>query len=243
MMSESVALVLLHGHGVDASIWDGIYAGLSTDARVLRPDFSRLTNHSTIEAYAEDLYGRLQNGQVDKCAVIGHSMGGYIALAFAEKYPDMIQGLGLFHSTAFADDEPKKEQRRQVIRKLDEDGTRSFLETAIPNMFAPDNRDAMSEKVHALIELNSVIPPQALQAGIRAMLSRPDRTHVLKNAAYPVLIVTGQHDQIVPPEKSHELAEMAADTELVVLDASGHLGMIEEPEQAQAAIRQFVDRL
>ncbi|GAB3497669.1 alpha/beta hydrolase [Spirosoma knui] len=239
-MSQQTTLCLIHGHGVDASIWDGVYADLSVSSPVLRPDFARLSHLQTIGAYAEELNAYLQKSQVDKVTLVGHSMGGYIALAFAEQYPELVEGLCLFHSTVSADDEAKKEQRRQVIDKLAAEGSRAFLQTAITNMFAPDNRTKMADTVTTLIDRYSDLPSEALSAGVQAMLLRPDRTHVLQHATFPVMIVAGQHDQIIPIEKNRRLAEILSQASLVVLNESGHLGMVEEPEATLQAIQSFV---
>jgi pimeloyl-ACP methyl ester carboxylesterase len=243
MMRDQFTIVLIHGHGVDASIWEGVYAGLVSDGTVIRPDFSRLTDLTTIEGYADDLYDRLQQEGIRNVVLIGHSMGGYMALAFAERHPEMVRGLCLFHSTAFADDETKKIQRQQVINNLSLTGSRPFLETAITNMFAPDNRDRMDGLKQELIDRFSSLPPDALQAGIRAIMSRPDRTMVVQSAPFPVLILAGRHDQLVPMEKSQALADAAPAADLVVLESSGHLGMIEQPEQALQALNTFMARL
>lgn len=242
-MSDPFTIVLIHGHGVDASIWDSVYAGLVSDGTVLRPDFSRVTNLSTIEEYTEILYDQLQADGVQKVALVGHSMGGYIALAFAERHPEMLHGLCLFHSTAYADDEKKKVQRQQVINALSLDGSRSFLETAISNMFAPDNRDRMTTIREELIDRFSALPADALQSGVRAIMSRPDRTHVLQTASFPVLILAGRHDQLVTMEKSRQLADLLPEAQLAVLETSGHLGMIEQPDEALTVLNSFVARL
>src|SRR5690606_7287734 len=92
-------LVLLHGHAVDDSIWDEVYTELSEDYTIIKPNFSPLTSCLTIEDYADELFRLLDSAAIQNITLIGHSMGGYIALAFAEKYPEMVEGLGLFHST------------------------------------------------------------------------------------------------------------------------------------------------
>ncbi|MBC3784063.1 alpha/beta fold hydrolase [Spirosoma utsteinense] len=242
-MSDSFTIVLIHGHGVDASIWDGIYAGLVSDGTVLRPDFSRIANLTTIEEYTKNLYDQLQAAGSRKVVLIGHSMGGYMALSFAERHPEMVHGLCLFHSTAYADDEKKKVQRQQIINALSLNGSRPFLETAITNMFAPDNREGMKATRQELIDRYSTLPSDALQSGIRAIMSRPDRTHVLQTAPFPVLIVAGRHDQLVSMEKSRQLADSLPKAQLTVLETSGHLGMIEQPDEALAILNSFVARL
>lgn len=242
-MTDKPVLCLIHGHGVDTSIWDGIYAELSSDVQIVKPDLSTLTNHDTIEAYAEYVYSLLQTAQVEQVVLIGHSMGGYIALAIAENHPEIIRGLGLLHSTAFADDEARKQKRQAAIEQLDQQGSRPFIETVVPAMFADENQERMAQTIMALIDKGSQIPAGALKAGVKAMQARPDRTHVLKEAGFPVLIIAGRHDKLVPFEKSEELFKMPGNVQTTVLERAGHLGMLEEPEETANAIRRFLIKI
>ena len=242
-MPTKPVLVFIHGHGVDASLWDGLYAVLASEYPIIKPDFSRNTRHQTIEAYAEELYGMLSASQVEKCVLIGHSMGGYIALAFAETHPDKLLGLGLFHSTAFADDDDRRAKRQQAIEKLETQGSPAFIEETVPRMFAEPNRERMGDAVRQLTDRGNAIPPDALIAGMKAIRSRPDRTHVLKNASFPVLLIVGKEDNLVPFDKSRELLDMPSDVVPVVLEKSGHLGMLEQPEEALQAIRTFLRKI
>src|SRR5215217_7471757 len=120
-------LVLLHGHGADDTIWDYVDASLNEYFTIVRPNISLFTFCQSVEDYADELYRFLTNATITKFTLIGHSMGGYIALAFAEKYPDMLEGFGLFNSTAYADDEAKKHQRNQTIELLRNHGTETFI--------------------------------------------------------------------------------------------------------------------
>lgn len=239
-MTDQPVLCLIHGHGVDSSIWDGLYDELSADVQIVKPDFSTLTNHDTIEAYAEELYSLLQTSGVQKVVLIGHSMGGYIALAFAESHPECLNGLGLFHSTAFADDDERKAKRQQAIEQLEQQGRGPFIEATVPNMFADENKESMAATIQTVIEKGRNLPADALKMGIKAMQGRPDRTHVLKQATFPVLLIAGRHDKLVSFEKSQELFDMPANVQTTVLEHSGHLGMLEEPSEAVNAIRRFL---
>ena len=236
-MREKPTLVLIHGHGVDASIWDGIYAGLLSDSPVLRPDFARLTNQTTIDGYANDLYGRLRAEGVNSVVLIGHSMGGYMALAFAERHPPMVRGLCLFHSTAYADDAPKKEQRRQTIESMKTQGSAPFIEKTIPKMVAPDYSSADVQK---LIGRYRNLPVDALMAGMEAIAGRPDRTHVLRDTPFPVLLVLGKQDQLIPYDKTRTLADLSGRISVATMETSGHLSMIEQPDDALNALKSFV---
>lgn len=237
MQRNKFVLVLIHGHGVDASIWDGIYADLVLDASALKPDFSRLTKHTTIEAYAEELYAQVQSVQAEKVVLIGHSMGGYIALAFADQHPEMVQGLVLYHSTTAADDDNRREMRRQAIEGLQMEGAIPFIQKQMPKMVAPDYPP---EKTQVLIDRFARLPADALTAGMTAMMNRPDRTHVLRNAQFPILLVLGRDDQLIPYEKTAHLADLSPLVSVAIIEQAGHLSMIEQPEASKNVLRSFI---
>ncbi|GAB3991481.1 alpha/beta hydrolase [Spirosoma daeguense] len=238
-MSQLKTICLIHGHGVDASIWDGIYADLASDALVLKPDFSQLTNHTSVEAYAEDVHARLQGTQTQKVTLIGHSMGGYIALAFAEKYPDLVEALVLYHSTATADDEKKLEARQEAIKGLEKTGTAPFIQKQLPKMVATTYP---ADKTQGLVDRFDNIPADALIAGMKAIAGRPDRTHVLKVAKFPILLLLGKEDQLIPYEKTAQLADLSSQIQLATIDNAGHLSMIEQPEASIQALRSFLNQ-
>ncbi|MCX6214940.1 alpha/beta hydrolase [Spirosoma sp.] len=235
-MSQSTLLCLIHGHGVDASIWEGIYADLALEHQVLTPDFSQLTHLTTIENYADELYNRLALADDQKVILAGHSMGGYMALAFAEKYPDRIQGLILYHSTATADDDAKRAARQQVIQELKTAGTLPFIHKQMPKMVAPSYAP---ERIEALEERFRNLPAEALISGMKAIAGRPDRTDVLRNAKFPVLLVLGREDQLIPSEKTAQLASLSAHIRVVTIEQAGHLSMVEQPTQSTAVLRDF----
>ncbi|GAB4015967.1 alpha/beta hydrolase [Spirosoma migulaei] len=239
-MSQSSSICLIHGHGVDASIWDSVYADLILDVPVLKPDFSRVTNHLTIEAYAEDLYGHIRALQVEKVVLVGHSMGGYMALAFAEQHPELVQGLVLYHSTATADDDTRKEARQQAIEGLKTQGTAPFIQKQLPKMVAPDYPP---EKTQVLVEQFLSLPADALIAGISAIASRPDRTQVLRDAKFPILLALGREDQLIPYQKTAQLASLSDRIRVATIEQAGHLSMIEQPAESVRVLRSFLDRL
>ncbi|GAB3929333.1 alpha/beta fold hydrolase [Larkinella terrae] len=242
-MSNKPAIVLIHGHGVDASIWDAVYEGLASDHSVVKPDLSAQTSHETMEAYAEDLYSLLQAAQIQSCVLIGHSMGGYIALALADQHPKLVSGLVLLNSTAFADDEAKKQSRQKAVESLQEQGSGPFIEQTVPKMFGEDFHQNHPAEVAQYVDRFSNLPANALSAGMKAMASRPDRVQVLKNASFPVLIIAGKQDQLVPYAKSQELIAAVPNAQTVVLEKSGHLGVIEQPDDVRKAVQNFISKL
>ena len=239
-MRDSFTIVLIHGHGVDASIWESIYAGLVSDGPVLCPDFSRMINHATVDGYAEDLFCQLRAGGIDNVILVGHSMGGYIALAFAEQHPEIMRGLCLFHSTAYADDESKREQRQQTIEALTTEGAIPFIEKTMSKVVAPNYP---ADKVQALVTQYQHLPADALIAGMKAIAARPDRTHVLIDAQFPILLILGENDQVIPYEQTSRLAQLNERIAVATLPMAGHLGMIEQPDDALRALNAFIARL
>lgn len=239
-MSQLPTICLIHGHGVDASIWDSVYADLALDHAVLTPDFARLSTLTTIESYADELYDVLQAANVEKAILVGHSMGGYMALALAEQHPELVQGLVLYHSTATADDDAKREARQQVIKALQAEGTAPFIQKQMPKMVAPMYPP---EKTEELVDRYLMLPAEALAAGVKAIAGRPDRTAVLRNAEFSVLLVLGRDDQLIPYDKTAQLANLSSQIRVVAIEQAGHLSMVEQPEASLQAIRSFVDGL
>lgn len=240
-MDKAKTIVLIHGHGVDSSIWNDLYTVLTADYQVVKPDFSSQTNHGSIEAYAEELYSMLLSGQIDKATLIGHSMGGYIALAFAERYPDMVNGLVLFHSTVFADDEERKAKRKVAIQQLEEQGSSAFIEESVPKMVSDATKTKHADLVQQRVQIGNQLPAEALAMGVRAIASRPDRSQVLRDAPFPVLIIAGKEDKLIPFEKSEPMANLLNDKgRFIAMEGVGHLGMLENPEEATRLIREFL---
>ncbi|GAB2786432.1 alpha/beta hydrolase [Rhabdobacter roseus] len=235
-------LVLLHGHGVDDTIWEELDVLLNEYYTVVRPNLSLYTSCKSVEDYAEEVHRLITNANITKCTLIGHSMGGYIALAFAEKYPDMLEGFGLFHSTAYADDDAKKEQRNKMADLLGKQGAEAFLRHTGPSMFGERFKELAPERVASHVERFGKLPPEALAAGIEAMRDRPDRTQVLSQLPFPILFIIGMRDQLVPFEKSIELAEFPAKGYPFILAEAGHMGMIERPDASSRIIRWYLDK-
>lgn len=236
-------LVLVHGHGVDESIWDSIAPLLSETYTVIRPNLSLLTNCSTIEAYAEELYDFLTNAGIRKCTIIGHSMGGYIGLALAEKYPDMIEGFGLFHSLAYADDDTKKEQRNKMITLLREKGASDFIRLTGANMFGKRYRKYRAEKVRQHVSHFSELPSEALAVGVEAIRDRPDRTKVLEDLTVPLLLIVGMEDVLMPFEKVIEMATYPKVAYPFILSDSGHMGMVERTDTTVKILRWYLEKI
>lgn len=241
------ALVLLHGFGEDHRIWEQLAPAL-TAYRVILPDLpgtgsSPFDERLSIESMAEAVKELLDAIGIDRCVIIGHSMGGYVALAFAEQWGDRLNGLGLFHSTAYADTDAKKETRQKGIAFIRQHGPLAFLKTTIPNLFAPlevHDRKAMIEE---LIRRSDNFSGEALVLYYEAMMKRKDRTDVLRKLACPVLFILGVHDAAIPFQDGLEQTYLPSLSYIHVLRASGHAGMLEEAEKVEKIIKQYLQDL
>ena len=233
-------VVLLHGFGEDSTIWHDYTSVLEENYTIILPDYSRKSDLKTIEQYADFVYEVIQKQGVEKCAIIGHSMGGYIALAFAEKYPTMVSGLGLFHSTSFADSDEKKEARTKNIEFIQKHGSALFIRASTPNLYAEEFVKRNPALIENHIEIASQISPEALMAGMQAMRDRPDRRSVLKALRCVVMFIIGEKDKSVSPADAKSQIMMPRYFSSSILDNVAHMGMIEERDHCLAFLEKFL---
>lgn len=241
------ALLFVHGFGEDSTIWDLPSAYLKKDYQLIIPDLpgsgkSDLVPDCSMEALAEILLFIIQEEGIKKIHLIGHSMGGYISLAFAEKYSAFLTSFGLFHSSAFADTEEKKETRRKGISFIEQHGATEFLKTTIPNLFSPDSKSATPEIVRNFIARLPDFSDKSLVSYYQAMINRPDRTAVLKNLKVPVLFIAGKFDPAVPFSDSLRQAHLPENCYFHVLKKSGHMGMLEETPVVNRILETFLQQ-
>ena len=250
-------VMLVHGFAEDGNIWNYQIEKLKEKFYVIAPDLpgsgksEMLEGKITIEDYAEVLKAIADVETIDKqkdqnaatsCTLIGHSMGGYITLAFAEKYPELLDTFCLFHSTAFADDETKKEVRRRGIEFIKNNGAAAFLRASAPNLFSEKTKNENPELIEEFTDLSKGISPEALIQYYNAMIQRPDRTSVLKSFQRAILFIIGKHDTAVPLESSLQQCHLPAISHIHILQNSGHVGMWEEKDRASTLLLDFLTR-
>ena len=194
---EGKPVLLLHGFGEDSNIWELQIKFLEPHFRLIVPDIpgsgeSELVPGAGIDMYADiikELFEIELQVPIEGAVLIGHSMGGYITLAFAEKHPNYLKSFGLFHSSAFADGDEKKETRRKAIDFIEEKGASTFIKTSTPNLFTEAFKEKQPAKVDKLIEEGKKFTAEALVQYYEAMIARPDRTAVLKTFPKPILFI------------------------------------------------------
>ncbi len=245
------AVLLLHGFGEDSNIWNGFLPALEPLCQVIVPDLPGTggsdslkkegdTDPVTIEDYADCMYALAQYEGIEKYIVLGHSMGGYIALAMAENNGSNIEGLGLLHSTAFADTTEKKDNRRKGIEMIRHYGGFSFLKNTIPNLFSQGFKQKHPEVVAELVEKSRKFSDEALIQYYEMMIARPDRTGVLSNAGYPVLFIIGTDDVAAPLNDLLQQISLPKISYVHILNGVGHMGMLEATNEFNNKVTQFI---
>jgi pimeloyl-ACP methyl ester carboxylesterase len=238
-------VMLVHGFPVDGSVWDYQAARLKKKFRLLIPDLpgsgsSPLTQDLTMEDLAACLHDILEQEGVDRCIMIGHSMGGYATLAFAEKYASRLQGFGLFHSTAFADSEEKRQGRLRSIDMMERYGAGVFLRQMLPGLFARKYRSEQKPALQALLQSKEDADTKSFTAYYRAMMERPDRTAVLREARTPVLFVIGKEDTAAPAAHVLKQVTLPPVSEVHLFDDAAHMAMVELPEASTRVLDGFL---
>ncbi len=239
-------LVLLHGFAEDSRVWQYQQEALQQHYRLIIPDLpgcgaSQLTMTFSMELAADCVRQILEEEKVTRAVLLGHSMGGYITLAFAQKYPAYLAAFGLLHSTAYADSPEKKAGRQRGIDFIRTHGSYEFLKQSIPNLFSLQSRISMGGAVQGMIETYKAFNPDTLVACHQAMMERPDRTPVLKSFNGPVLFMVGKHDTAVPFDQSLQQVHLPQMAYIHLLEQSGHMGMWEEKEKTNSALLSFLE--
>lgn len=229
---------------MNQSVWTEFISPLAKQFKIYTPDLpgfgqSRLQRSSfTIEEVADLILPWIESQSISNSVLVGHSLGGYVALAMARKRPDYFAGLGLFHSTANPDTDEKKISRTKTIEFVRKNGALAFTSNFIQPLFTNPNHEAVS-KVKAL---SSTATEDAVVGYLGAMRDRPNSSDVLASFDKPILFIAGSHDQGISVASIHEQAALCKRPSVNVLDDSAHMGMFEEPEKARLIVQTFVNQ-
>jgi len=245
---EGKPIVLVHGFCESYRIWDTIIPSLQSNYQVISVDLggfggsSDLLPHpTTTDSLAMQIKDLLWHLGIDKAVWIGHSLGGYVSLAFAEKYPAQVQGLGLIHSSSFPDSEDKKKVRQNVIDFVEKNGVKPFIDNFVEPLFYHKRHDELQASIYCVQQIAFQTSLKTVVEVTKAMRDRPDRTHVLSEAKYPVLLAIGREDGAVPFETYIPQLTLAPDTLVHIWAETAHMGMYERPEETRKLLRYFAD--
>jgi 3-oxoadipate enol-lactonase len=230
-------LVLLHGFPLDHHLWDETAAHLEGIFDLIMPDLRGFGGSTTVDTpytmddLASDIAGLLDQLGVEKAAIAGHSMGGYVALAFARLHPGRVSGLGLISSQVLADPPDRKEGRYKTAADVAEKGiggvvdamTTKFTSNPELQVFARKNMEGQS--------------PAAFIGSLKAMAERHDSTPLLASIKYPVLVLHGDADQLIPVDRAREVRDAVPQTRYVELKGVGHIPMMEAVDETVEALK------
>lgn len=226
-------LVLLHGFMENLTIWSDMEPHLSGDFSLLKIDLPGhgqseiMAEVQTMELMAEEVKKVLDDQNIEKVHLLGHSMGGYVSLGFAEKYPEYLKSLTLFFSTYFPDDEEKKEQRIKSYRII-KDAFSHYARAGIPNLFNPNERDILEGKIETALETALSTNNLGALASVKGMVDRTDKRNVLENLDAKILILAGKHDNAVKTDMLIKNLPDRTNIKSYILDC-GHNGHWEKP--------------
>jgi len=241
-------IVLLHGFTESLKIWDSFATQLSKKYRVVTID---LPGHGksdcfggihNMEFFAEVVFSLLKKFRIGKCLMVGHSMGGYVTLAFAERYPNLLRGFSLFHSHCFADTQAEQENRNRTIGIVSQDKF-SYVAQFIPSLFPVEVHKKYAKQIQRMIQRASKMPKEGVIAALEGMKARKDQLELLRATKLPILFIIGLKDSRAPVTRLWEMVTAPAVSEILVLRDCGHMGYIESPEKTYEAVAGFARKV
>lgn len=246
MGSGDTCIVLLHGYLESSDIWKNFTLDLSRYFRVISFDIpghgqsDTLAEKHSMEILATSIYYALKKILIDRCFMIGHSMGGYVTMMFHELYPEKLSGFSLFHSHPYAD---TKETRKKRLREIElvKDGKKDLIaKVNIPNAFADSNHTKFNKEIQDAIEIALKTPSAGIIANLHAMMNRPDLSKSLKKTKKPFLLIAGKQDSYIHFKNVASKIKLPKSSEFCVLEKSGHMGFVEEKKQTLDKIIHFL---
>lgn len=240
----TLTVVLLHGFCGSSAYWRRVMPQLGRHCRVIAPDLrghglSGLPDEPAVmEHLADDIAALLKHLDTGPVFLFGHSLGGYVTLAFYERHPQACRAFGLVHSTALPDTAEAKQNRLSGIAAIREQGIRPFVDNLIPKLFSPGQLANRRDILDEALQIGYGTSPEGACLVLDGMRQRPDRQAVLERAAVPVLLLAGRDDQIVPVERMFTVHR--PHIRQTVLEDTGHMSMMEAPDACAAALLAFI---
>jgi pimeloyl-ACP methyl ester carboxylesterase len=248
---DAPAVVLLHGYLETRQVWSSfvnyLYDGGYRVIWVDLPGSERALSGSEngIEFMADSIDNILQSLSVPKAVVVGHSMGGYVALAFAQKYSGRLDKLCLFHSTPNADSDEKKRNRDREIALIGEGKLQTLIHASLRNLLSSENLEntAIMTKLERIVEASDrYISPDDAVFCLQGMKNRKDMNAFLQTLQQPTLMIFGKHDRHIPEATAYALKERFPAAQWAMLENSGHLGFVEQPAESAEILLNFINQ-
>ncbi len=247
-IGEGMPVILLHGFCLDNSIWDEVKGQLSKSCRLMLPDLPGFGNSFsdkkdfTIDWYVDMLKELLEYNEIEHCVLLGHSLGGYIALAFAERYPGKLLGFGLINSTAQSDTEERAIDRTKAIKFIKKHGSKGYINELIPKIFSKSYQSSHSKTVEKYKLRALKYEDETITSLLASMKDRPDKSEIIKASKMPLTLIAGKYDETYTLESTLSQASLADMTHFNLLN-SGHMSMIESPSDFICSINKFIEHI
>lgn len=239
-------LVLLHGFLQNLDVWTPYTLHLMKSMRVITID---LPGHGFTQCFSDvhsmDFMAKmvktvLQEVGVLKCVMVGHSMGGYVALAFADLFPYSLCGLGLLHAHALADSDAKKEERCKVCQEV-QTNRPGYIVRFVPSLFDNSRRMGLAQEIKDLQDQCLETSTEAIVAAQKGMMMRPSRIGILGRLDIPVMSVFGKNDPRISVELALSQAMEPKQSEILLLDKVAHMSFVEESDYVRQRLLNFVN--
>jgi len=239
-------IVLLHGYLESSEVWNGFAEKLSAKFRVIVVD---LPGHGLSDVYgevhtmdfmAEAVKEILQDLKIRKAFLTGHSLGGYVTLAFLELFPEYLSGYCLFHSQPFPDPPAALEKRKREIGIVKMGKKNLMYPDNVTMMFASSNLDKFPEALQRSKVIASRIPGDGIIAVLNGMMVRPSRLSFVEEGRVPFLWILGTMDNYIPCDLIQSRVNLPSNAKVVILKNSGHLGFIEEEDLSVTIVSDFI---
>jgi pimeloyl-ACP methyl ester carboxylesterase len=241
------AVVFLHGFLEDHSIWNVFSDQLQNKFSCICIDLpgfgkSDVFNEShSMNFMANKVNEVLDNEQLEKCILVGHSMGGYVSLDFAKLYPEKLSGLVLFHSQAASDNTESKKNRDRTIKIVQQNHT-AFIHSFIPGLFAEENIPHFKAEIEALRKVADKTPAKGIIAALLGMRDRESHLDTLEKLKAPVYFIIGKQDSKIPVETILPQLRLPSNCEALIMNDVGHMGFIEAKEKTFISLEHFLER-
>jgi pimeloyl-ACP methyl ester carboxylesterase len=239
---QGPAIVFVHAFPLDHSMWDAQARFFADRYRVITPDIlgfggSQPALPWSIEQMGDELLSLVDHLEIQRLTLVGLSIGGYISLPFAAKHPDRIEKLVLAHTRARADNAVERENRSQMVTALQENGIEILPDSMLPRLLGANASGDLRDRIRRTILKAS---PNAAIFAVTAMRSRADATSLLPQLSCPTLVIAGDGDSILRVEDCRQMASAIPNARFDVIPNAGHLSNLEEPEQFNRALEQFL---
>lgn len=247
-LGSGPVIVLLHGYLESSEVWNGFMGKLAKSFRVIAVD---LPGHGLSDIYGEvhtmEFMAAAVNELIvslglEKVFMTGHSLGGYVTLAFLELFPEKLSGYCLFHSQPFADSTEaigKREREISIVKAGKKD---LMYPDNVIKMFAPSNLDKFSGALERSKKIASAIPGDGIIAVLKGMIERPSRLALMEEGRVPCLWILGSMDSYIPCNIIRSEVKLPDNASVVILNNSGHMGFIEEEGRSFTEITDFISK-